>query len=106
MPLRDGDPDPAAPAGTTLMLDAYDPRRHGGTGRPVDWGRAAAIARRERLVLAGGLTADNVAEAIAVVRPYGVDVSSGVEETPGIKSASRLLAFVEVARRSAREAQT
>ena len=105
MPLRDGQPDPVAPAGTTLMLDAYDPRRHGGTGRPVDWGRAATIARRERLVLAGGLTPDNVAEAIAIVRPYGVDVSSGVEETPGIKSAARLLAFVEAARRSAREAQ-
>jgi phosphoribosylanthranilate isomerase len=105
MPLRDGQPDPVAPVEATLMLDAYDPRRHGGTGRPVDWGRAATIARRQRLVLAGGLTPDNIAEAIAIVRPYGVDVSSGIEETPGIKSAPRLLAFVEAARRSAREAQ-
>jgi phosphoribosylanthranilate isomerase len=70
----------------------------------VDWTRAAAIARRERLVLAGGLTADTVAEAIALVRPYGIDVSSGVEDAPGIKSATRLAAFVAAARRTTREA--
>jgi phosphoribosylanthranilate isomerase len=102
--LREGAPDPTAPPGTTLMVDAYDPRRHGGTGRPVDWTRAAAIARRERLVLAGGLTADTVAEAIALVRPYGIDVSSGVEDAPGIKSLTRLAAFVAAARRTTREA--
>jgi phosphoribosylanthranilate isomerase len=103
-PLREGDADPTAPPGTTLMLDAYDPRRHGGTGRSIDWTRAAAIAARERLVLAGGLTADNVADAIAVVAPYGVDVSSGVEDAPGIKSATRLHAFVEAVR-TTREAR-
>jgi phosphoribosylanthranilate isomerase len=102
--LREAAPDPTAPPGTTLMVDAYDPRRHGGTGQPVDWTRAAAIARRERLVLAGGLTADNVAAAIASVRPYAVDVSSGVEDAPGIKSAAKLQAFVAAARRSAHEA--
>jgi phosphoribosylanthranilate isomerase len=103
-PLRESAPDPTAPPGTTLMVDAYDPRRHGGTGRPVDWTRAAAIARRERLVLAGGLTVDNVATAISQVRPYGIDVSSGVEEAPGIKSATRLRAFVAAARATALEA--
>ena len=102
--LREGAPDPTAPPGTTLMVDAYDPRRHGGTGRPVDWTRAAAIARREPLVLAGGLTADTVAAAIALVRPYGIDVSSGVEDAPGIKSPTRLAAFVAAARRTTREA--
>jgi phosphoribosylanthranilate isomerase len=90
--------DPTAPAGTTLLLDAHDPVRHGGTGRTVDWSRARAVAARERLVLAGGLTADNVRCAIADVRPYGVDVSSGVETTPGIKSAERMKAFVEAVR--------
>lgn len=103
MPLRDDAPDPVAPEGTTLMLDAHDPTRHGGTGRTIDWRRARDIARRERLVLAGGLTAENVGRAIAEVRPYGVDVSSGVEATPGVKSAVRLRAFVDAARRAASE---
>jgi len=98
VPLRDADPDPTASAGTTLMIDAYDPRRHGGTGRAVDWTRAAAIAAREPLVLAGGLTPDNVAAAVRQVRPYAVDVSSGVEDAPGVKSAARMAAFVAAVR--------
>ncbi|MGD9902295.1 MAG: N-(5'-phosphoribosyl)anthranilate isomerase [Vicinamibacterales bacterium] len=98
MPLRDGAADPVAPEGTTLMVDAYDPRRHGGTGQSVDWRRAAAIAARERLVLAGGLTPENVAAAVATVGPYGVDVSSGVEDAPGRKSANRMAAFVAAVR--------
>lgn len=98
--LREGGADPAAPAGTTLLLDAHDPVRHGGTGRTIDWARARAIAARERLVLAGGLTAGNVDRAIADVRPYGVDVSSGVETTPGIKSAARMKAFVDAVRQA------
>jgi phosphoribosylanthranilate isomerase len=97
--LRHDAPDPAAPDGTTLLLDAHDPERPGGTGRTIDWTRARRIAARERLVLAGGLTAENVARAIAEVRPYGVDVSSGVEATPGIKSAVRMTAFVDAVRR-------
>lgn len=100
--LRDEAPDPVTPVGTTLLLDAHDPERHGGTGRTIDWARARRIAERERrLVLAGGLTAENVARAIADVRPYGVDVSSGVETAPGIKSAARLKAFVEAVRMAA-----
>lgn len=98
--LRGGGSDPTAPAGTTLLLDAHDPVRHGGTGRTIDWARAQAIAARERVVLAGGLTAENVARAITDVRPYGVDVSSGVEATPGIKSAARMTAFVEAVRQT------
>jgi phosphoribosylanthranilate isomerase len=98
--LHDGAVDPVAPGGTTLLLDAHDPVRHGGTGRTIDWSRARAIAARERLVLAGGLTAENVGRAIADVCPYGVDVSSGVEATPGIKSAERMRAFVEAVRQS------
>ncbi len=96
--LRENGADPVAPAGTTLLLDAHDPVRHGGTGRTIDWSRARSVSARERLVLAGGLTAENVARAITEVRPYGVDVSSGVEAAPGIKSAVRMTAFVEAVR--------
>lgn len=98
-PLHEDQPDPEAPAGTTLLLDAHDPVRHGGTGRTIDWTRARRIAARERrLVLAGGLTAENVSRAIDEVRPWAVDVSSGVEATPGIKSAARMKAFVAAVR--------
>ena len=55
-------------------------------------------------MLAGGLTPDNVTEAIEIVRPYGIDVSSGVEDGPGVKSATLMTAFVDAARRGAREA--
>jgi phosphoribosylanthranilate isomerase len=61
----------------------------------VDWAAAGEIARRRRTILAGGLTAGNVAEAMARVRPYGIDVSSGVETSPGIKDHGRLKALFE-----------
>jgi phosphoribosylanthranilate isomerase len=86
------------PADTTFLLDAADPERRGGTGMTVNWVRAAAIARRRRIVLAGGLTPLNVAEAIATVRPFGVDVSSGVEERPGIKDGEKVTRFLLNAR--------
>ena len=85
----------AWPEGTTLLLDAHDPVQRGGTGRTIDWTAAAAIASRRRVLLAGGLTPENVAEAIAQVRPFGVDVSSGVERAPGIKDHQRLRALFE-----------
>lgn len=69
-----------------------------GTGRTADWTRAAQLARRCRLVLAGGLDADNVAEAVRNVRPFGVDVSSGVEVAPGLKDPGRIRAFIAAAR--------
>jgi phosphoribosylanthranilate isomerase len=83
----------ALPAHVTPLVDAVDPVRRGGTGMTVDWTRAAALARRRPIVLAGGLTPENVGEAIARVRPWGVDVASGVEASPGVKSADRLRAF-------------
>jgi len=86
------------PEDTLFLLDADDPVRRGGTGRPVPWEQASAIARTCRLVLAGGLRPDNVAEAIAAVRPYGVDVSSGVETAPGIKDLDKLARFIAGAR--------
>jgi len=70
---------------TTWLVDARDPVRRGGTGRTADWLAAAAFGRTRRVLLAGGLTPENVVEAIGTVRPYGIDVSSGVESAPGIK---------------------
>jgi phosphoribosylanthranilate isomerase len=87
------------PAETTFLLDASDRVRRGGTGTAIDWDRAAVAARHHRLVLAGGLTPLNVEQAIRTVRPYGVDVSSGVESSPGIKDFEKVSAFLVNARR-------
>jgi phosphoribosylanthranilate isomerase len=86
------------PAGTPLLLDAADRERRGGTGVTVDWPRAAGLARRRRVILAGGLTPENVGDAIETVNPYGVDVSSGVEEGPGVKDFAKVTRFLENAR--------
>jgi phosphoribosylanthranilate isomerase len=80
---------------TMVLLDAHDRERRGGTGRVIDWDRAAAIARRREVILAGGLGPVNVAEAIARVRPAGIDVSSGVESSPGVKDPEKLRALFE-----------
>jgi phosphoribosylanthranilate isomerase len=73
-----------------------------GTGVPSDWATAGTLARRAELILAGGLTPENVATAIVAVRPFGVDVSSGVESAPGIKSPERIASFVRSARAASR----
>lgn len=91
------------PAAVTLLLDAADPRQRGGTGRTIDWQAAAAIARRRPVVLAGGLTPLNVEEAVRVVRPYAVDVSSGVELAPGVKDHARIRAFADAVARADRD---
>jgi phosphoribosylanthranilate isomerase len=83
------------PPRVRLLLDVHDPVAHGGTGRTIDWSAAAAIAARREVLLAGGLTADNVADAVGRVRPFGIDVSSGVERAPGIKDHQRLRALFE-----------
>jgi len=69
-----------------------------GRGIAFDWSQAQAVARRAQLVLAGGLNADNIAAAIEAVRPFGVDVSSGVEAQPGVKSPEQIFRFVAAAR--------
>ena len=69
-----------------------------GEGIRANWQRAAALASGRKLVLAGGLTPDNVGAAIATVRPFGVDVSSGVESKPGVKDVGRIAAFIEAVR--------
>ena len=84
--------DDLSPA-VTALLDAHDPVRRGGTGRPIEWTVAAAAARRRPIILSGGLTPGNVERAIREVRPYAIDVSSGVETAPGIKDESKLRAL-------------
>lgn len=71
-----------------------------GTGMPCDWSAAQQVARRTQLVLAGGLNPNNVASAIAQVQPFGVDVSTGVETRPGVKSPAHIALFVAAARAS------
>jgi phosphoribosylanthranilate isomerase len=82
-------------AGPALLIDAYDPKAYGGTGKQTDWHVAAQLARQHpRLLLAGGLTPENVAAAIDIVRPWGVDVASGVEAEPGRKDHEKVRRFV------------
>ena len=80
-----------------ILLDTYRKGALGGTGHVFDWELAAPLAARRRVVLAGGLTPSNVAAAIARVKPWRVDVASGVEDAPGIKNAGKIRAFVEAA---------
>ena len=85
-------------ARAAILVDAHDPVTIGGTGRTIDWEAARDIAATRPLVLAGGLTPDNVADAVALVAPWGVDVASGVEQAPGVKDAARVRAFVQAVR--------
>ncbi|HTV56969.1 MAG TPA: phosphoribosylanthranilate isomerase [Terriglobia bacterium] len=77
-----------------ILLDAFDAERIGGSGKVTDWqlARQAALAGKP-IILAGGLTPENVAEAVEIVKPYAVDVATGVESSPGIKDAAKLQAF-------------
>ena len=81
-----------------FVLDRFSEAAYGGTGQVTDWGLAAEIAKSTRVLLAGGLTPDNVTEAIRTVRPYGVDVSSGVESAPGKKDHAKIFAFLHAVR--------
>lgn len=81
-----------------LLVDAYRPGEYGGTGHTGDWALAQTLAAQDPLYLAGGLTPDNVRQAIAQVRPWGVDVASGVESAPGVKDAAKMKRFIEEAK--------
>jgi phosphoribosylanthranilate isomerase len=83
----------------TLLLDAYHPTLYGGTGHVTDWTLAASIARRYSIMLAGSLTPTNVSEAIQIVKPWGVDISSGVEAEKGRKDHEKVRAFVKAVKR-------
>jgi phosphoribosylanthranilate isomerase len=76
------------------------PGQYGGTGQTGDWPVAAALAAEERIMLAGGLRPENIADALRIVQPWGVDVASGVEVAgqPGVKDAARIAAFIRAAR--------
>ncbi|HAP39483.1 MAG TPA: phosphoribosylanthranilate isomerase [Nitrospira sp.] len=81
-----------------FLVDAFSPDAYGGTGQLADWSLAAEAAAVARILLAGGLTPENVAQAVGQVRPYGVDVSSGVEARPGKKDHAKVRAFVQAVR--------
>lgn len=85
--------------GPQLLVDAFDPNEYGGTGKKADWNAAAGLRPNcPRLVLAGGLTPENVAAAVEVVQPWAVDVSSGVEISPGRKDPEMVRSFVSAAK--------
>jgi phosphoribosylanthranilate isomerase len=79
---------------SAILLDGFDSRRHGGTGKTFNWNLARGSNGSRCIFLAGGLTPDNVAEAIRVARPYAVDVCSGVEARPGRKDPARIAALM------------
>jgi len=85
-----------------LLVDASVKGTYGGTGVTADWNSAAELAKKYPLLLAGGLTPENVAEAVRQVRPWGVDVASGVESVPGEKDAIKMKAFVQSVRKESK----
>jgi len=82
-----------------FLVDAAVKGVYGGTGMKADWAAAAELGKQYPLLLAGGLTPENVAEAVRQVRPWGVDVASGVESAPGVKDVGKMKAFVQAVKR-------
>lgn len=89
--------------GDAFLLDAYDPTLLGGTGKPFNWALAREANRFGTIILAGGLTPENVGQAIREVRPFAVDVASGVESAPGVKDPGKLRAFFQQVARADQE---
>jgi phosphoribosylanthranilate isomerase len=83
----------ALPPDVMPLVDAHDPVKRGGTGQRASWVHAAQVAQARPTILAGGLNAENIVDAVESVRPWGVDVSSALEDTPGIKNAQKVAVF-------------
>jgi len=81
-----------------LLIDATSPGLYGGSGRLADWKEAAELSRQAPILLAGGLSPSNVAQAIQAVQPWGVDVASGIETTPGVKDKIKMIDFIQAVR--------
>jgi phosphoribosylanthranilate isomerase len=91
------------PGAFAFLFDAALTGQYGGTGRTTDWDAARRAATKHRIILAGGLKVENVAAAVRIVRPYGIDVASGVESKPGKKDHGRLREFIQEVRRGERK---
>lgn len=96
----------AWPPGQILLVDSHDPGLAGGTGKVFPWEWAGDLAQRFRIILSGGLSAGNVADAVRQVMPWGVDASSRLEASPGVKDPEKVRAFVAAARRAEAELVT
>jgi phosphoribosylanthranilate isomerase len=88
---------------SAVLVDAHVPGHYGGTGQTIPWKLLTTFRPEVPLILAGGLTPDNVAEAIRIVQPYAVDVASGVESSPGQKDTEKMRRFIGIAREAAAE---
>lgn len=86
-----------------FLLDTFDAKRRGGTGKTFDWNLALAAKNFGTIILAGGLAPENVGQAIRAVRPFAVDVASGVESSPGVKDPAKLRAFFREVEKADRE---
>jgi phosphoribosylanthranilate isomerase len=98
--MRDGTcvPSPEAWPVDRFVVDANVPGHYGGTGQLADWDAASGLAKDHRVMLSGGLSAETVADGIGKVGPLGVDVSSGVESSPGRKDRDKIRAFITAAK--------
>src|SRR5271163_313538 len=83
---------------SSILLDGFDARLRGGTGKSFNWKLAKSAGRKRQIFLAGGLTPENAAEAVSAARPFAIDVCSGVESRPGKKDATRMRALVAAVR--------
>jgi phosphoribosylanthranilate isomerase len=84
---------------SSILLDGFDAHLRGGTGKSFNWKLAKSAGRKRQIFLAGGVTPENVAEAVSAARPFAIDVCSGVESSPGKKDAARMRALVAAVRR-------
>lgn len=97
--IREGEmPEVSDHDADAILLDTHVEGMHGGTGRTFHWSAVGRIKTHLPIILAGGLTPENVAEAIRVARPYGVDVASGVESRPGVKDFQKMRRFIQIAK--------